>query len=373
MKLSLMQENLARGLSLVSRAVSSRATLPVLSNVLIKTQDGGLRLTGTNLEIGISAWVPGKIEADGAVTLPARLFTDVVSGLPAGERVDLEMEKDNTLLIRAGSFRTHLRGIEAEEFPVIPSAGDRPTTQVGQKALRRALAEVTFAAAADEARPILTGVLTRFSGETLTLAAADNYRIAVKTLGLLQSVEETSVVIPARSYVELLRILGDTDEPVGVILAQSKSQVIFKVDTTEVVSRLIDGQFPNYQSVLPTSHSTSALVDRDELLKAVRLSALIASSAANVVRLGFGEEDHPATISVAAAADIGDAEGQVEARLEGDPVTIAFNARYLVEALQNMAADQLSIELSGPLAPGVLKPVDDPAYVHVIMPVRSPS
>jgi DNA polymerase-3 subunit beta len=372
-KLSLMQENLARGLSLVSRAVSSRATLPVLTNVLLKTQDGGLRLTATNLEIGISVWVPGKIDTDGTMTVPARLITDVVGGLPSGERVDLEMEKDNTLLIRAGTYRTHLRGIEADEFPVIPAAGDRPTTQVSQKAMRRALSEVAFAAASDETRPILTGVLTRFAGETLTLAAADNYRIAVKTLDLMQSVEETSVVVPARSYVELMRVLGDTDEPVDIILAQAKNQVIFKVDTTEVVSRLIDGQFPNYQSVLPTSHSTRALVDRDELLKAVRLSALIASSAANVVRLGFGEEENPAAITVAAAADVGDAEGQVEAELEGDPVTIAFNARYMVEALQNMDADQLAIELSGPLAPGVLKPVDDPAYVHVIMPVRTPS
>lgn len=373
MKLSLMQENLARGLSLVSRAVSSRATLPVLSNVLLVTQDGGLRLTATNLEIGISAWVPGKIESDGTTTVPARLLTEVVSGLPAGERVDLELESQDTISIRSGRYRTHLRGIEADEFPVIPSAGERPTTQVSQRALRRALAEVSFAAAADEARPILTGVLTRFSGESLTLAAADNYRIAVKTLDLLQSVEETSVVIPARSYMELIRILGDTDEPADIILAQAKSQVIFKVDSTEVVSRLIDGQFPNYQSVLPTSHSTRVLVDRDELLKAVRLSALIASSAANVVRLGFGEEASPTAVSVAAAADIGDAEGQVEVELEGDPVTIAFNARYLVEALANMDAEQLAIELSGPLSPGVLKPLDDPAYVHVIMPVRTPS
>ena len=158
-----------------------------------------------------------------------------------------------------------------------------------------------------------------------------------------------------------------------IIIAPAKSQVIFRVDTTEVVSRLIDGQFPNYQSVLPTSHSTRALVDRDDLFKAVRLSALIASSAANVVRLGFGEEEDPSSVSVAAAADIGDAEGRVEIQLEGDPVTIAFNARYLVEALQNLDAEQLAIELSGPLSPGVLKPVDDPAYVHVIMPVRTPS
>ena len=368
-----MQENLARGLSHVARAVSSRATLPVLANVLLKTQDGGLRLTATNLEIGISVWVPGKIDTDGTMTVPARLLTDVVGGLPAGERVDLEMEKENTLLIRAGNYKSRLRGIDAEEFPVIPAAGDRPTTQVSQKAMRRALAEVTFAAASDETRPILTGVLTKLSGELLTLAAADNYRIAVKTLDLMQSVEEMSVVVPARSYVELMRVLGDSDEPLDIILAQAKSQVIFRVDTTEIVSRLIDGQFPNYQSVLPTSHSTRALVDRDELLKAVRLTALIASSSANVVRLGFGEEEAPESIAVNAKADVGDAEGRVDAELEGDPVTIAFNARYMVEALQNMDGDQLAVELSGPLAPGVLKPVDDPAYVHVIMPVRTPS
>jgi DNA polymerase-3 subunit beta len=372
-KLSLMQENLARGLSLVSRAVSSRTTLPVLSNVLLKTQDGGLRLSATNLEIGISAWVPGRIETDGALTVPARLLTDMVAGLPAGERVELEMEKETSLLVRAGSYRTRLRGIEAEEFPVIPNAGDRPTTRISQRLLRRALAEVTFAAAADEARPILTGVLTRFSGETLTLAAADNYRIAVKSLPLLVPVDDTSVVVPARSYIELTRILTDVEEPVDIILAPSRNQIIFKVETTELVSRLIDGQFPNYQSVLPTSHSTRAVVDRDELLKAVRLSALIASSAANVVRLVLGGEDGASGISVAAAADIGDAEGKVDVEIDGDPVSIAFNARYMVEALQNMEAERLAIELSGPLSPGVLKPVDDPAYVHVIMPVRTPS
>ena len=165
---------------------------------------------------------------------------------------------------------------------------------------------------------------------------------------------------------------SDTDEPVDIILAQAKNQVIFRVDTTEVVSRLIDGQFPNYQSVLPTSHSTRAVVDRDELLKAVRISALIASSAANVVKLRFGEDGSDG-VTIAAAADVGDTEGQVEAALEGDAVTIAFNARYLLEALQNMDDAQLAIELAGPLAPGVLKPVDDPSYVHVIMPVRTPS
>ena len=252
MKLSVMQENLARGLQVVSRAVSSRSTLPVLANVLLRTEDAGLKLTATNLEIGITAWVPGKIDSEGALTVPARLFTDLVAGLPAGERVDLEADGDTRCASSAGRYQTHLRGIDAEEFPVIPSPGERPTTRVSQKELKRALSEVVFAAATDEARPILTGVLTRFSGDRLTLAAADNYRIAVRSLPILDPVEDTSLVVPARSYAELMRVLTDTDDPVEIMLASSKSQILFHVEGVDLVSRLIDGQFPNYQQVLPT-------------------------------------------------------------------------------------------------------------------------
>ena len=188
MKLSVMQENLARGLSVVSRAVSNRSTLPVLANVLLKTEDAGLKLTATNLEIGITYWVPGKIETDGATTVPAELLTDLVSSLPAGDRVDLELGgRRHAPRDAAGRFQTHIKGIDADEFPAIQAAGERPTTRIAQNVLRRALAETAFAAASDEARPILTGVLARFEGDQLTLAAADNYRIAVKTIPILDA------------------------------------------------------------------------------------------------------------------------------------------------------------------------------------------
>jgi DNA polymerase-3 subunit beta len=367
-----MQENLAHGLQVVSRAVSSRSTLPVLANVLLRTEDAGLKLTATNLEIGITVWVAGKIDGEGTLTVPARLFNDLVAGLPAGERVELETEGATTLRIKGGRYQTQLRGIDAEEFPVIPSPGERPTTRVSQKEFKRALSEVVFAAATDEARPILTGVLTRMSGDKLTLAAADNYRIAVRSLPMLDPVEDTTLVVPARSYAELMRVLTDTDDALEIMLASSKSQILFHVQDIDIVSRLIDGQFPNYQQVLPSAHSTRAVVERDDLLKAVRLSALIASSAANVVRLRLGDEGS-GTITIAAAADVGEAQGEVEAAIEGDPVQISFNARYLQEALQNLDHDQLALEFAGPLSPGVLRPTTDEDYVHVIMPVRTPS
>jgi len=366
-----MQENLARGLSVVSRAVSSRSTLPVLANVLLRTEDAGLKLTATNLEIGITYWVPGKIETDGATTVPARLLSDLVSSLPASEKVDLELQGTDTLHLRCGRVATHVKGIDADEFPTIQTAGERPTTRIAQSTLKRALEETIFAAASDEARPILTGVLAKFEGSRLTLAAADNYRIAVRTIDILDPVESVSVVIPARALAELGRILSDTDDPVELVLAQARNQVLFHLEGIDLVSRLIDGQFPNYQQVLPAGHACRAEFDREELLRAVRPAALIASSSANIVKLQVGGEGSGVTVT--ATAEVGDYTGEVEAAVEGDDTTIAFNARYLADVLGNVGADRFALELNGHLAPGVFRPVGDDAYVHVVMPVRTTS
>jgi DNA polymerase-3 subunit beta len=366
-----MQENLARGLSVVSRAVSNRS-LPVLTNVLLKTEDGGLKLTATNLEIGITYWVPSKIETDGATSVPARLLTDLVNSLPGGEPIILELGDGETLHIQAGRFESHIKGIPAEDFPTVQTAGERPITRVEQKVLRQALDETAFAAASDEARPILTGVLARFEGDQLTLAAADNYRIAVKRITVLDPVEETSVVIPARALHELARVLADTDDPVSIVLAHSRNQLLFHVEGVDLVTRLIDGQYPNYQSVLPASHATRAVLDRDELLRAVRPAALIAHESANIVKLGVGLEGDPA-ITVSANAEVGDHIGRVEAAVEGDGTTIAFNARFLADVLTNVDAEQFALELNGPLSPGVFRPIGDDRYVHVVMPLRTTS
>jgi DNA polymerase-3 subunit beta len=359
-----MQENLARGLSVVSRAVSNRS-LPVLTNVLLKTEDAGLKLTATNLEIGITYWVPGKIETDGATSVPARLLTDLVNSLPGGEPIVLELGDGETLHIRSGRFESNIKGISAEDFPTVQTAGERPITRISQKVLKQALDETAFAAASDEARPILTGVLARFEGDQLTLAAADNYRIAVKTITILDPVEETSVVIPARALHELSRVLADVDDPVSVVLAHARNQVLFHLDGIDLVSRLIDGQYPNYQSVLPANHTTRVVLDREELLRAVRPAALI-------VKLGVGI-DGDAGITVSANAEVGDHVGRIEAAVEGDGTTIAFNARFLADVLTNVDADQFALELNGPLSPGVFRPIGDDRYVHVVMPLRTTS
>ena len=378
MNVSVMQENLARGLQTVSRAVSSRATLPVLANVLLRTQDAGLKLTATNLEIGISCWVPGKVEAEGEITVPAKLITDLVASLP-NQRIDLQLSgSDRTLKLTCGGNRASIKGIEADEFPVVAAIGDSPTTAASSKGLREALGEVVFAAAADESRPILTGVLTRLAGETMTLAAADNYRIAVRTLALARPVgAELSIVVPARSYAELMRILPDSDDPVEITVTPNRSQVMFHVEGADLVSRLIEGQFPSYEPVVPRpdAWSARAVVDREAFLAGTRRASIFARDSANIVKIEVGGDgsDGAGIAITAHAADVGDNADSLEAAIEGGPTTIAFNARYLIDVLANLGADEAALELTGPLNPGVIRGVGKGDYVHVIMPVRTAS
>jgi DNA polymerase-3 subunit beta len=374
MNVSVMQENLARGLGIVSRAVSSRATLPVLANVLLKTENNGLKLTATNLEIGINCWVPGKVEAEGEITVPAKLLTDLVSSLP-NQRIDLQLSaKDRTLKVSCGGSRSSIKGIDADEFPVVAAIGDAPATSVEARSLRDALGEVVFAAASDESRPILTGVLTKLSGESMTLAAADNYRIAVRTVAVAKAVSpELSIVVPARSYAELVRILPDADEQIEMTVTPNKSQVLFHVDGIDLVSRLIEGQFPNYEPVIPTSHGSRAVVDRESFLAGARRASIFARDSANIVKVEIGGEAGDGLAITAHAADVGDNADTLEAAVEGSPTTIAFNARYLIDVLANLGADEAALELSGPLAPGVIRGIGKDDYVHVIMPVRTAS
>ncbi len=374
MNVSVMQENLARGLGIVGRAVSGRATLPVLANVLLRTENAGLKLTATNLEIGINCWVPGKVTDEGEITVPAKLLADLVSSLP-NQRIDLLYSaKDRTLKVNCGGSKSSIKGIEADEFPVVAAIGDAPATSADSRALRDALGEVVFAAASDESRPILTGVLTRLAGDTMTLAAADNYRIAVRSLTLAKPVSpEMTIVVPARSYSELMRILPDAEESIEITVTPNKSQVLFHVNGIDLVSRLIEGQFPNYEPIIPIEHTSRAVIDREAFLAGARRASIFARDSANIVKVELGGEAGDGISITAHAADVGDAADALEATVEGQATTIAFNARYLIDVLSNLGADEAALELSGPLAPGVIRGVGKDDYVHVIMPVRTAS
>jgi DNA polymerase-3 subunit beta len=374
MRVSCLQENLAKGLSIVGRAVATRSTLPVLSNILLATDQGRLKLSATNLEIGITCWIGAKVEEDGAMTVPARTFVDLVSALPA-ERVDMELVvRTQTLNLKCGRFENNVRGIDATEFPLIPTADDDKAIRIDPEVLRTLVNQVVFAAATDESRPILTGVLARFDNDKVTFAASDGFRLAVRTAPLLEPVPAPmSVIIPARALAELGRISGDQEDPVTINITPSKSQVLFHLDHIELVSQLIDGNFPDYTQIIPKKKETRTVVGTAELLKACKAANVFARESANIVKLTIepGSELAPGHITVqATSAETGDNVGEMDATVEGTPIQIAFNVKYLIDMLSAANAAQVALETSTPSSPGKFVPVGDDSFLCVVMPMH---
>lgn len=374
MKVTCLQENLIRGLQIAGRGVSTRTTLPILSNVLLRTEAGRLKLTATNLEVGINCWVAAKVEDEGSITVPAKLFTDFASALPPGP-IELSLNvRTKTVHIKSGPFEANLKGLDAEEFPLIPGIPEKATTRMSQSVLRRMVREVAFVAATDDSRPVLTGVLTTMDGDEMVMAAADPYRLSVRRGPLLSPVaERLEAIIPAKSLFEVERVLEDVDDPVEIYVTPNKSQIIFHTEDVDLVSRIIEGQFPNYKQVIPSSSQTTVIVQRDELLKATRLASYFARDAANIVRFQIDPTSDTPLVVSATAAEVGDNTGRIEASVQGQPTTIAFNSRFVQDALTSLAAPEIKLELGGPLAPGVIKVTEDEnSYLHVVMPLRIP-
>ena len=374
MKVSCLQENLAKGLSIVGRAVATRSTLPVLSNILLATDQGRLKLAATNLEIGITCWIGGKVEEDGAMTVPARTFVDLVGALPA-ERVDMELiVRTQTLNLKCGRFENNIRGIDATEFPLIPTADDANAIRIDPDSLRTMINQVVFAAAADESRPILTGVLARFDKDQVTFAAADGFRLAVRTAPLIEPVETpVSVIIPARALTELGRVSGDQESPVIINITPSKSQVLFHLDNIDLVSQLIDGNFPDYAQIIPKKKETHTVVGATELLKACKAANVFARESADIVKLTIepGSEIAPGHVTVqATSAETGDNVGEMDATVEGAAIQIAFNVKYLIDFLSVANAAQVALETSTPSSPGKFTPVGDDTFLCVVMPMH---
>ena len=374
MKVSCMQENLAKGLSIVNCAVATRSTLPVLSNILLATDESRLKLAATNLEIGINCWIGAKVDHEGAITVPARLLTDFVSSLPSGQ-IDLELiTRTQALNLKCGRFEANIKGIDAQEFPLIlvPEEDDRVRMDPGL--LRQMVDQVAFAAATDESRPVLTGVLAELSEDRLALAAADGYRLSVRSIGLDEGPEHpTSVIIPARSLQELRRISGDEEKPVEMLVAPNRNQVFFHMTDIDLVSQLVEGAFPDYKQIIPTTYTTKTIVNTGEFLAAVRMAFIFARESANIVRVQMvpsDDGDSGRLIISATSSEHGDNVGELDATIEGPPTEVAFNARYLIDALSAVDTAQVLLETRDPTSPGVIRPVGGGDFVHIIMPMH---
>src|SRR6185436_3903363 len=374
MKLSCLQENLKRGLAIVSHAVAGKSTLPVLSNILLASDDGRLRLAATNLELGITCWIGAKIDEEGAVTVPAKLLADVVGGLP-NDKINLALDaRTQTLNLTCARFEASIKGIEADEFPVIPTIAERePTAAFPPDLLRETIDQVAFAAATDDTRPVLAGVLMRLKGKTATLAAADGFRLALRTIELPEPIAEPlEVIVPARALLELARIIGDVEGNVEVTITPSGGQVLFHTESTDLVSRLIEGRYPDIERIIPSSYTTRTVLETQDLAKAVRLASYFATASSNIVRLTIesGGDLAPGKLTISAnAAEVGDNKGVLDGMVHGEGGQIALNVRFLGEALNAIKTPQIVIETQTAQNPGVFKPVGTEGYLHIVMPM----
>ena len=381
MKVSCQQELLGKALTTVGRAVSTKTTLPVLNNILIATdtsEEGGrLKLAATNLEISITVWVAAQIIEEGEITVPARLLTDFVSNLGSENSVVLTLDEQTLKLnVRSGRSEANISGIAAEDFPSLPSVTNPANSAViTSSVFKEAVGQVGFAASGDETRPVLTGIFANFSEDSLTMAAADSFRLAVRTAPLAEPTDNNfSVILPSRAMIELARIVADDESRIELSITGNKSQALFKTDTVNFTSSLIEGNFPNYQQIIPKSYITRTVISTQELTRAVKVASYFAKdTGGNIVKVSVtpGEDLTPGSLMLSAnAAELGDNRSEIDATVDGTPAQIAFNAKYMSDVLSILGTSQVAIELQAPSNPGVIRPVGKDDYVHVIMPMH---
>lgn len=370
MKVSLLQENLNKSINIVNRTISSRTQLPILTNILLVAEPGKIRLTTTNLETGVSVWQSAKVEEKGKTTVPAKIFSELVATLPQ-ETVNLELEQEK-LKISCGSFRAVVNGISADEYPQIPSLKTKAAKseiRLKKELIKEAVEQAAVAAGVDDSRPVFTGVKLEICPTGLRLAATDGYRLSVKVVNEFgpDAVKKT-LIVPARALLELARSL-EFDPSDELILAPTdeEKQLIFSLPSLEIVSRLLEGEFPDFDKIIPKSSATKIELDTGELRQAVKAAAVFARDSANIVKFKINSKG----LNISAnAPQVGENEVGVEAKKTGEDAEIAFNSRYLLEMLGIVKSKTLSLECSGPLSPGLFKLPGDESWLHIIMPVR---
>ena len=372
MIVSVLQENLAKSLNIVTKAVDSNPPLPVLANVLLETEDSRLKISATNLELSITMWIGAKVEQSGSITLPARTFSELISSL-SRERVDLRLDAaTHTVHLRCGVQTSNIRGIDADEYPPI-NHNDSADLQLDGETLREMILQTAFAAAREQNRPILTGVYLQLDGQTMTMAAADGYRLAVRTAEISESFDEKQdMVVPARAMNEIARIIED-DLEIGIALPAQRNSITVFAPNVQISSQLLEGRFPDFASIIPRAFVTSTVLYTNDLLVVCQRAEIFARDNANSANLSVKPAQNPGepaeVLIVGKSAERGDSEGMLDATAEGEPLDISFNIRYLIDVLRVIKEERVVFQSNGPENPGVLKPENRDDFTHVIMPM----
>jgi DNA polymerase-3 subunit beta len=363
MKLQVTQENLNRALNSVARVANSRGTLPILANVLIKTKNNRLSLSATNLDIAITHFIGAKVSEEGSITVPARLMQDFVSSLPEGV-IELDLQ-ETKLHVSTKKYQSVVNGIVADDFPAMPAitTGKKWGVEGGQ--FKKALQQVVFAASADETRPVLTGVLLQTADGMLAMAATDSYRLAEKQLG--KNKEAVQLLIPASAMQDLLRVLGDNDDQVKI--THDDQQALFQVGDIELVTRLLDGKYPDYKKLIPRSFNAQATLKRADFINVTKVSSLFARESAGSVTIELDKASKQLSIR-SVASQLGENTATADAKITGNG-SITLNSRYLLDALNAFTGDDILFGFNGKLEPTLLQDPASDDYRHIIMPLKS--
>lgn len=364
MKFTILQQDLMPILSSVSRSAGVRSQLPVLGNVLIQATSEKIKISATNLEIGVVKSVKADVSEEGEITIPAKTLVDVISNL-GGEKIEISAS-DETIEITTSTFSSSLNGISASEFPNIPLSGKQAAV-IDPKILIKALPEVVFASAVDEGRPTLTAILTEINNKKLQLVATDGYRLAHKSVAT-ESDSNFKALVPRRTFEEVLRLIGEDDaDAIQISVSDDQNQIVFSFGATQLSSRLIEGNFPAWEKIIPSSIKARIITDRVELLKAVKLASVFARGEANTVKL---QNLKSKLVLTSETKELGSQKKEIDAEIEGEEIQISFNTKYLQDSLSAFNSSQLIIELSGPLSAAIFKPVGEEGLEYIVMPVN---
>jgi DNA polymerase-3 subunit beta len=372
MRLSCEQEDLHRGLSAVARAIPARTTLPITQHVLFEASEDSIVLSATDAEtIAITYRIPASVDEAGSITMPSRLLSDFVATLPHDPIKLTLAERSRQVSLSCARNTASIGGLDPDDFPPIPPVDDAASVEVDAVRLRKAISQTVFSAATDDSRPVLTGVHFAIDGNEIRLAAADGFRLSVHTMTLDHEVDERAVIVPARALGELGRLLQDVAGSVTLTFNSAGTQVQFDLGHAKLVAQLIQGTFPNYEQLIPKEITTRTEVSVSELTRETRIASIFARDGSGIVRLiGTPADGGPGRLQInARAEEVGDNEGEIDAIVDGDEAKIAFNGRYLMDVLGVLDSDRAMIETSSPSSPGVIRPVGDDAFVHVVMPM----
>lgn len=364
------KENLQKGFNAVSKAVANRAILPILSNVLFEcTEDNKLKLSATDLEIGVETFVDTKVLTPGKISIPARALQDIISKLPAND-IELQTNESNTeTVLKCGRSKFNLKSLSANDFPPLPQIDVNTSVHLNRESLSDGIKKSIFAASTDTTKNVLNGVKLYLNDNNLEMAATDGYRLAVKRIHSESKAEQGfSVIVPSRSLNELSRLLSSAkDEMIAV--SQLANQLVFSIDDKILSTRLIEGQYPDYNRIIPKNLDKVLTLDRAEFLNTVdRVSAISSIDKVNLVKMEI--KSNEITLS-SSTPELGQSSESIEVEYDGEHFEINFNARFLIDGIKNFDSEKINFELGGSLSPGILKSSEDDSYFCMIMPIRS--